>query len=595
MDGLSSDHRTEADSALSDTPAPAGWAHAAPGSGEAPSWLQALPHAAGLIRQVAGQFICCHWNKGFEKAFGCPLDNAHSTSWRRFEAELAAFLLTGQRGSRFELERQTEIGPEVFDCTIKLIPGDVLLGDAILLSAIDRTSDRRMEESLRRELVSDILTALPNRIGFGEMVEKLVASQRKEDNEYKDEPHQLGVLIVDLARFRRINEALGTMAADELILSVAARLRHCLDQEIALGRLGGNEFGICHILRGGVAELSALGQLLKEAFAAPMRLSNLEISVDCAIGCALASLTDADPDELIRQAQTAARAAKQTGRLEVYRMGELGAARQRFFLESHLRDTLDKQALNLVYQPIVDLSTGRVKGFEALSRWNHPILGQISPVDFISVAEESGLIVTLGRWALQEVIQQIKKWDALLGTSMPVQLNVNLSPIQMARDDVVTMIGDVLRAENMDGQRLTIELTESALVSDPANCTILLESLKKHHISIAMDDFGTGYSNMASLQSLPIDMLKIDRSFVSGMIEDMNKRAIVRAVLSLADALGMKATAEGVESAEVAAMLRDMGCSYGQGYYFSRPMSADDAFAYWKGRSVSDPAPSVAT
>ena len=394
----------------------------------------------------------------------------------------------------------------------------------------------------------------------------------------------VGILIVDLLRFSRVNEALGSMVGDELILAVASRLKSCVGRSVPVARLGGNEFGICHRAPNGIPDMVELATSIKKAIGAPIRLSDLEISIDCAIGCSFRAGAMIEADDLIRQAQTALRTAKRTDRLEIYRSGELGEARKRFLLESHLRDALARGGLHLVYQPIVDMKTGIVTGFEALSRWNDPEMGSISPNEFIPVAEESGLVVKLGRWALHEAMQQITRWDARLGECMFIKMNVNLSPIQMARDDVMRMIGDALRLSGVDGHRLMIELTESAIVADPDNCRQLLEALRRADISIAMDDFGTGYSNMASLKRMPIDVLKIDRSFVTDMLKDPDKLAIIRAILSLARALGLKTTAEGIETPDVAVKLQEMGCDYGQGYYFARPMTADDAYEFWLSR-----------
>lgn len=452
----------------------------------------------------------------------------------------------------------------------------------MLLNILDRTADRRIEESLRRELVSDSLTALPNRIGFGELIETMIS-----DYVENDAQAQIGVLIIDLMRFGRVNEALGSMAGDELILSVAARLKACVGDDASLARIGGNDFGLCLVAQNGISDVIALGERVNAALSAPIRLSNLTISVNCAIGCSLAPLNDAEPDELVRQAQAASRTAKKSGRMEIYRAGELGAARQRFFLESRLRDALTRDGLTLNYQPMVDLASGDVVGFEALARWNDPDLGQVSPVDFIAVAEESGLIVQLGRWAVHEALRQLADWDFMAGEIVPLRMSVNLSSIQIARDDIAAMVADALALNGMDGNRLTIELTESALVDDPAKCRELLETLKRANIAVAMDDFGTGFSNLASLQSLPIDVLKMDRSFVTDMLMDKDKLAIVRTILSLSQTLGMKTTAEGIEDSAAAKMLRSLGCTYGQGYYFARPLNAADAYEFWRSRRKS--------
>ncbi|MGD9811876.1 MAG: putative bifunctional diguanylate cyclase/phosphodiesterase [Sphingobium sp.] len=548
-------------------------------------WLAALPYPASLVRLCGDAIGFDEWNALFARHFPVLIDDTFlgDPQWRvDFWAELTAFAHSRQITSRFEIERTGPLGIEAFACSLAWVKGDGPGGDRILVSAVDRTADRRIEESLRRELISDTLTSLPNRVGFGEAVEMLL--------ERNDLPKgtRVAVLIVDLMRFSRINEALGTMAGDELILAVAARFKGAVGNMVTLARIGGNEFGICHPAPNGIKDVKAVVARVRDAVANPIRLANLEISLNLAIGCSLAPIEEAETDELIRQAQAAARVAKRSDRLEIFRPGELGVVRQRFLLESRLRDALDAGALHLQYQPIIELSSQQVTGFEALSRWEDPDLGTVSPHDFIPVAEESGLVVKLGRWALHQAMRQLTVWDEAFGGTVPLKMNVNLSPIQMARDDVLDMIRKSLARHNVDGRRLMIELTESAIVTDPESCRLLLESLKKQNIAIAMDDFGTGFSNMASLQSLPIDLLKIDRSFVSGMQTDQDKLAIIRAILSLARALGMSTTAEGIENATEAEMLRDMGCTYGQGYYFARPMMADKAYDYWLSRRKAD-------
>jgi diguanylate cyclase (GGDEF)-like protein len=544
----------------------------------AAAWLTALPYPAAIATQHNGSVHISNWNWPFEHHFASLISGGMRApvDWEaQFHAQLAAFFHSDSGSVCRELERQGTLGIEAFVYTLARLTLPGFAGKAVLISGLDRTADKRIEASLRRELVSDTLTALPNRIGFGEAIELII-----EDDQYEDDDRQIGVMVVDLVRFSRINEALGTMAGDELILSVASRLKSCVGDSVLLARLGGNEFGICALVAS-EAEMLKLAEDIKAAIKTPLRLSNLQIAVDCAVGVALVPIVEADADELIRQAQSAAHSAKRSGRLENYKAGELHIARKRFFLESQLRDTLANGGLELAYQPIIELMSGKVIGFEALARWNDPEIGTVSPNDFIPVAEESGLVVNLGRWALHETMRQLKRWDERFGKAVPLKMNVNLSPIQMMRDDVVTTIRNALALHGTNGSRLMMELTESAVVSDPEQCSTLLHSLKQHDISIAMDDFGTGYSNMASLQSLPIDVLKIDRSFVTDMLVDQDKLAITRAIMSLARALGMRTTAEGIENEEVALALRDMGCTYGQGYHYAQPMDAEEAYAYW--------------
>ncbi len=581
MDGLSAGEWTGSDFVPAEPVVPA----AVPAYRDTcPAWLTAMPYAAALVGWRDGAARFEQWNQLFTRLFNGLIEPAQQEvhGWvTAFHGELASFVISGYAAHHFEIERMTPLGIEAFTCSLAWVKGENACDDRILVCAVDRTSDRRVEESLRRELVSDTLTALPNRIGFGEAIETLLERSGLPDDSW------VSVLIIDLMRFSRINEALGTMAGDELILAVAARLNASVGRGVTLARIGGNEFGICQVAPQGIADVLTLADRVKAAISSPIRLANLEISINCAIGCSLSRAAESEADELIRQAQTAARNAKKTDRLEIYRAGELGAARQRFMLESRLRDALASGNLHLQYQPIIELSSENVIGLEALSRWNDADLGFVSPNDFIPVAEESGLIVQLGRWAVNEALQQLARWDGHHGDQVPLKINVNLSPIQMVRDDVTSMVREALRLSGVSGQRLSMEVTESALVADPDACRHLLESLKQLEISIAMDDFGTGYSNMSSLQKLPIDVLKIDRSFVSDMLVDQDKLAIIGAILSLSKTLGMKTTAEGIEDGEVAAKLCEMGCTYGQGYYFAKPMSADDAYQFWLSRRNS--------
>lgn len=485
-----------------------------------PVWLSALPCAAAVISPSEGRPYIEHWNQKFSALVPHLLDpQSHKQpSWvKECRAAMTMFVDADYERYDFGFERASPIGVESFAAALAWVPGVMSARESILLTVIDRTTDRRVEENLRRELVSDTLTTLPNRIGFGEAIETTL-----ERRELAPEC-EIMVMIIDLMRFSRINESLGSMEGDELILTVAKRLKSLLDDSIALGRLGGNEFGLCCKLPNGITDATIVADQVKEAITRPVKLANYQISVDCAIGCAVSPVGDAHVDELIRQAQSAVRTAKRTDRLEIYRAGVLKAARRRFQIESRLREALANGSLTLAYQPLVDLATGGITGFEALTRWTDEELGSVPPFEFIQVAEDSGLIVQLGRWTLNEALQQLTRWDRQMGEEVPLKMNVNLSPIQVARDDVISMVRSALRLSGVNGRRLTLEMTESAIVGDADNCRSLLNALKTFNVSIAMDDFGTGYSNMASLQSLPIDVLKIDRSFVTDMLIDADK------------------------------------------------------------------------
>jgi diguanylate cyclase (GGDEF)-like protein len=425
-------------------------------------------------------------------------------------------------------------------------------------------------------MLRDSLTGLPNRLAFTEVIE---AAGRAHD------PACAGhaVLVVDMLRFSRINESMGSLAGDELLITFARRLISALRAGDSLARTGGNEFGIVVSLRRGTADALKAANRIQDAMNAPFRLSELEIKVDCAIGLALMQ-PEQEAEELFRNAQFAVKQAKASGRPEIYEPKEASLARRRFSIETELRRALENDQLTMCYQPLINLKTGEVSGFEALARWYHPGRGEISPTEFIPVAEESGLILHLGRWAMEKATSTLAGWDQAFGEPLPLSVAVNLSAIQVARDDITAMVGGALRASGLTGDRLTLELTESAIVQDPRRATRVFDALKTLNARVAMDDFGTGYSSLAYLQRLPIDVLKIDRSFVSGMMMDPDSVAIVRAVLSLAEALGMSTTAEGVESRELATTLAALGCVSGQGYFFARPLDPTEAVDYWESR-----------
>ena len=444
-----------------------------------------------------------------------------------------------------------------------------------LLSLVDRTVEAQAERTLRAEMLRDSLTGLPNRLAFTEKIEQVG------EGVTRDLHH--AVLVVDMLRFSRINESMGALAGDELLITFARRLMSALRGGDVLSRTGGNEFGVLVTLRRGVGDALAAADRIQEVLAAPFKISDLEIRVECAIGIALMGAGQ-DAEELFRNAQFAVKQAKQVGKPQVYEARQATEARRRFSIETELRRALDKDQLKLFYQPLIDLKSGEVTGFEALARWDHEDRGEISPTEFIPVAEESGLILQLGRWAMHKAADTLAGWDRSAGEPLPLYVGVNLSAIQVARDDIAAVVSSALKASGLTGNRLTLELTESSIVQDPARATRVFDALKSLEATVAMDDFGTGYSSLAYLQRLPIDVLKIDRSFVSGMMVDPDSVAIVRAVLSLADALGMSTTAEGIETVELATTLATLGCASGQGFYFAKPLEAESALDYWRSR-----------
>jgi len=556
----------------------------APAGGYA-ALLRALPYPAALLHEPNVGIEILAENDEFGQFFQ-EIESAQPAVERRARGqfdwrERAQAMFENRRPSdRFEIEFQGQLGARVYSCSLTWVEGLDGAESLLLLAATDRTSERKAESTLRKELLTDSLTSLPNRIGFVEQIEIQLDEQAAENQK-----PLYAVIALDLVRFSRINESLGAMAGDELIITVARRVKSVLRAGDILARIGGNEFAIFAHVGHGLSEVLQIAERIRKAFESPIRLSSYLISVEVAVGCALAQEAEGDAENLLRQAQAAVKRAKRSGELEVYRAHVLREALKRFTLENRLREAIEAGTLELAFQPLINLHDGSVKGFEALCRWNDPVLGQVSPTEFIPVAEESGLIVPLGRWALCECTQTLADWDRRHGEQLPITMNVNLSPVQMVRDNVPRAVEEALRYSGIDGKRLTIELTESALISDPDKTRQLLAALQAMDVTVAMDDFGTGFSNLASLQALPIDVLKIDRSFVKDMIGDADKIALIKAIVSLAGALGMKTTAEGIEEKEMAEELAHLGCHFGQGYYFSRPMAPADAFSYWLARS----------
>ncbi|WP_205480286.1 putative bifunctional diguanylate cyclase/phosphodiesterase [Sphingomonas arenae] len=549
------------------------------------SLLDALPIAAAVVTRGASGVLAIH---GHNRRFDDLLRNSSVGTFDELVAKclhgeglIAAHLRGWFEGtSSDELDFRDGDGVSGRFFRMKLAPLPRLQAEEqrCLVSVVDRTVELQAERTLRAEMLRDSLTGLPNRLAFTEMIEAANDTQSAAEDGLEH-----AVLVVDMLRFSRINETMGSLAGDELIITFARRLISALRAGDKLARTGGNEFGVVVSLRRGIADAMRAATRIQEVMTAPFKLGDLEIKVDCAIGLAVMQHGQ-EPEELFRNAQFAVKQAKQAGRPQVYEAKQASEARRRFSIETELRRALDRDELKLFYQPLIDLKSGEVAGFEALARWSHEDRGEISPSEFIPVAEESGLILALGRWAMDKAAQTLAEWDRRTGEQLPLYVGVNLSAIQVARDDIAGVVSSALRSSGLTGERLTLELTESSIVQDPGRATRVFDALKALDATVAMDDFGTGYSSLAYLQRLPIDVLKIDRSFVSAMMVDPDSVAIVRAVLSLAEALGMSTTAEGIESRELATTLATLGCASGQGFYFAKPLEAEAALEYWRSR-----------
>ena len=525
--------------------------------------LELAPIPAAYVERDDGGLRLLTANRAYRLA-GLGGSSSETSALTALWPRVEAFLDSADLNSQFAWQMGEAIDCRYYIATLARL--STAVRDRCHIHFVDQTAQLRTERSLRREMTTDSLTGLPNREGFGDLIEASVRGGER-----------VAVLVVDLDRFGRLNACLGGLVGDELLITVARRIRGSLRARDTLARIGGDEFGILLSIEEG-DEAHHAAKRIERVLSEPFRLSDYEIGVEGAVGIAFSD-SENDVDELIRHAQFAVKRAKASGRAEVYQNHAFVIERERFGLETTLRRAVENGELRLTYQPIFDLMSGRLLSVEALARWRNDVGEEVEPARFIPVAEESGLIVPLGRWAIEEATRTLAGWDRRAGGDCGIGVAVNLSPIQLQRDSLVPVVEQALAMAGLAGDRLKLELTESALVTDPERTASIMHSLKELGATIAMDDFGTGYSNLAFLQKLPIDLLKIDRSFVTGMLADRDKVAIVRAILSLAAALGMRTVAEGVETHELVQTLAAMGCTMGQGFYYARPLEADAAFA----------------
>ncbi len=433
----------------------------------------------------------------------------------------------------------------------------------------DITARKLTEQRIQHVAQHDVLTGLPNRSLLQDRLSQAVAYSVRTG-------HPVWVMLIDLDRFKFVNDSMGHKAGDVLLMTIAARLRSALRDIDTVARLSGDEFVV--ILSEHADELLTpeIVQRLMDAIAQPVLLGTKEFFVTCSIGVAVHAADGAAADSLIEHADIAMYRAKKLGRnnYQFYTPAMNEEAMERVRIESALRNALERNEFVLHYQPQVDLASGQIVGMEALIRWQHPELGVVAPSRFISVAEETGLIVAIGAWVMRTACHQNKLWqDAGLGR---LRVAVNLSARQFGAPNLLADITAVLAQTGLDAACLEIELTESLFMSDVNLAVEVLHGMKSLGVNLSIDDFGTGYSSLSYLSRFPIDVLKIDRSFVSDIARDASDAAIVASIIALAHNLKLSVIAEGVETAEQLDYLRRHGCNEMQGYYFSRPLAADD-------------------
>jgi diguanylate cyclase (GGDEF)-like protein/PAS domain S-box-containing protein len=440
----------------------------------------------------------------------------------------------------------------------------------------DVTDRKRAEQQLLYDAFHDALTGLANRALFTDHLKLAIArAQRQADR-------QFAVLFLDLDRFKVINDSLGHMVGDQLLVGIARRLESCLRPGDTVARLGGDEFTILLEDLHSEAEVVEVAERLKQTLAMPFNLGGHQVFTTASIGITLSSIGYSRPEDCLRDADTAMYRAKQHGkaRHELFDASMHARAMKLLQVESDLRRAVEHHELVVYYQPIMSLETGRIRGFEALVRWQHPQQGLISPVDFIPVAEETGLIVPLGQWVLGEACRQARVWQELFPSDPPLTISVNISAKQFAQPDLVGQVEHVLRETGLAPGSLHLELTESVVMENIETATDLLHRLRALGVALSIDDFGTGYSSLNYLHNFPLDTLKIDRSFVSQMAGNNENTEIVQTIVTLARSLGMNVVAEGIETKMQLASLRALECEGGQGYLFAKPMPTEAAEAF---------------
>ncbi len=409
----------------------------------------------------------------------------------------------------------------------------------------------------------DPLTGLADRTGFREALTARLADSADQG---------LGLLMLDIDRFRIVNDTLGPQIGDRLLATLAARLRRALRGSDLAARLDGDEFAVMVADTSDPAELEGLARRLMDVLGRPYLIHGQPVTVGLSAGIARAPQDGADADSLVRRAAMALHAAKAAGRgrCAAFTPEMQSRSETRRRMETDLRRAFALRQFVLHYQPEVDVSCARLLGFEALLRWRHPALGPVSPAQFVPLAEEIGLIAPIGAWVLMTACREAMRWpDGLF-------VGVNVSALQFEQGDLLAAVGEALRHSGLPAHRLEIEVTESALLTNPETTLATLRQLRDQGVRIAMDDFGTGYSSLTRLQSFPFDKIKIDRSFVSGGRGMAEGRAIVRAITGLGTSLGMRTIAEGVETVEQLDAVRDEGCREVQGYLFGRPAPAEE-------------------
>lgn len=451
-----------------------------------------------------------------------------------------------------------------------LLDGD---GTGIELNMIcrDITERKQMEEQLRQNALHDGLTGLPNRVLFMDRL-GLALEHAKRNQDYL-----FAVLFLDLNRFKIINDSLGHLLGDELLKAIADRLKACLRPMDTVARLGGDEFTILIKDIEDIGDAIRVAERVQAELSLPFALNGQEVFTSASIGIALSTISYDNAEDLVRDADIAMYQAKSQGsaQYQIFNQDMYAKAVALLQLETDLRNALERQEFRVQYQPLVSLETGRIIGFEALIRWQHPQSGLLNPSQFIAAAEEAGLIARIFEWVLKTACGDLRQWQLQLPTLAPITISVNLSGKQFNQPNLSDQIRQILQETSLDASSLRLEITEGAIMDGAEGATQILWQLRDLGVQLSIDDFGTGYSSLGRLYQFPINGLKIDRSFVSQMTNAQENSLIVETIITLADNLGLDVTAEGVETADQLTQLRALQCQYGQGNFFSVPLDSE--------------------
>jgi len=544
--------------------------------------LTEVAHDAYVAVDDQGRVL--EWNPEAEALFGWaraevvgrPLaDVAVPPRYRElYEQHLAALVGGEERAAavmhpRRELVALNRSGSELpVQVTVWTSAGD---GPRRICAFVRDLSERkRFEGQLASQALHDRLTGLPNRVLLRDRVEHALARAGRRGA-------SVALLIADIDRFKVFNESLGHDGGDRLLVAVAERLTELLRPGDTVARMGGDEFALLCEDIGGYHEAAGIASRVVGAFDKPFHVQGNDLSLTASVGVAVGALAGPAPELLLRDADVAMYRAKDGGRdrYEVFDETMLADATERLSVENDLRRGIAQGQLRLYYQPIVHLDTGAIAGFEALVRWQHPARGLLPPLEFIPTAEQTGLIVPLGRYVLAEACRQAAEWTAANPSGEQLRISVNVSAKQLVQPGWSDEVAQVLAESGLAPRQLVLEITESVLMDDADATAVRLEELRRLGVRIAIDDFGTGYSSLGYLRRLPVDILKIDKSFIDGVAEGPHESALARAVVKLASTLRLEAVAEGISSRKQLLQLRRLRCPYGQGFYFSRPEPPD--------------------